>query len=591
MKTQFKRLLMLSLCLLCFSINSNAQDLTGIWRLKTPKHINGPDYANALPTRMTISQVPDKVEFKMTINLGDRDTVIDQRLVIKSINENLTKSGKKRLISFQKQDNNLWLKRTEIFSKENSKERRSIDEESYSIYNDGTKLNLYRKFDTNEDSITGNEDFTVEGTYEKIDPDLLVKETSTGTGVIFLEGLNWEQIKVKAKAENKYIFVDCYATWCGPCKVMDKDVYPLNTVGQALNDKFISVKIQMDSVKSDPINIKKFYSTARAFERDYKISGLPSYLFFSPDGVVLHKGMGAQSSNEFIQLIKDSLDPNKQFFTHVKSLREGKMDVNLVPAFIQRIKDNGDEEIALELAGIFMRNYLEKLPNIDFITKQNLGFITSYSKMLTSKDRLFASFSENAKSIDSLIRPGFSDAMIDYILGKELVQSAYEKAINIGTEPDWKSVFNKLSRQVTTRRSDNIVLFWKCRWYKQQKDWTNYAKYLFESSRIVDIKRLPDFGVLALNSVSWDLFSYSFDQKALELGITWIDKAIELFGNEDGRSGLLDTKANLLYKLGKKDEAIKLQSLAMSLDPQNPSIKKAFDKMANGKPTWTFGVK
>ncbi len=34
----------------------------------------------------------------------------------------------------------------------------------------------------------------------------------------FENGLSWEQIKEKAKAEHKYIFVDCYATWCGPCK-------------------------------------------------------------------------------------------------------------------------------------------------------------------------------------------------------------------------------------------------------------------------------------------------------------------------------------------------------------------------------------
>jgi thiol:disulfide interchange protein len=43
-------------------------------------------------------------------------------------------------------------------------------------------------------------------------------------GIRFEHGLSWAQVKEKAKAENKYIFMDCYATWCGPCKAMDKNV-------------------------------------------------------------------------------------------------------------------------------------------------------------------------------------------------------------------------------------------------------------------------------------------------------------------------------------------------------------------------------
>ncbi len=32
----------------------------------------------------------------------------------------------------------------------------------------------------------------------------------------------WKEVLAKAKAENKYIVVDCYTDWCGWCKVMDK---------------------------------------------------------------------------------------------------------------------------------------------------------------------------------------------------------------------------------------------------------------------------------------------------------------------------------------------------------------------------------
>lgn len=38
------------------------------------------------------------------------------------------------------------------------------------------------------------------------------------TGIHFEHTLTWQQVQEKAKAENKYIFIDCFTTWCGPCK-------------------------------------------------------------------------------------------------------------------------------------------------------------------------------------------------------------------------------------------------------------------------------------------------------------------------------------------------------------------------------------
>ncbi len=63
-------------------------------------------------------------------------------------------------------------------------------------------------------------------------------------GIKFQSGLNWEQVKEKARNENRYIFIDCYATWCGPCKKMDKEVYTSENVGNIFNKNFISIKLQ-----------------------------------------------------------------------------------------------------------------------------------------------------------------------------------------------------------------------------------------------------------------------------------------------------------------------------------------------------------
>ena len=92
-------------------------------------------------------------------------------------------------------------------------------------------------------------------------------QTDTTTGVHFDHRLSWQEVLEKAQKENKYIFVDCYATWCGPCKWMDKNVYQVDSVGTIVNESFISVRIQMDTSGQDNDKIKEWYPIARDFEK------------------------------------------------------------------------------------------------------------------------------------------------------------------------------------------------------------------------------------------------------------------------------------------------------------------------------------
>ena len=64
-------------------------------------------------------------------------------------------------------------------------------------------------------------------------------------GIQFSEG-SWAEIKAKAKAEKKYIFVDAYAVWCGPCKWMAKEVFTDAKVGETYNKQFVSYKFDME---------------------------------------------------------------------------------------------------------------------------------------------------------------------------------------------------------------------------------------------------------------------------------------------------------------------------------------------------------
>src|SRR5260221_4585806 len=78
-------------------------------------------------------------------------------------------------------------------------------------------------------------------------------------GIHFEQGLTWNEIRAKANAENKFIFMDCYTTWCGPCKFMDVQIFPQEEVGRYFNSHFISVRVQMDRTDKDKDSIRRWY--------------------------------------------------------------------------------------------------------------------------------------------------------------------------------------------------------------------------------------------------------------------------------------------------------------------------------------------
>ncbi len=122
---------------------------------------------------------------------------------------------------------------------------------------------------------------------------ILLQATALGQGITFTQG-KWQEILAKAQAENKPIFVDFYAEWCGPCKFMSKNVFTDAEVGDYYNAHFISVKI--DAEKEEPELV-----------RTSRIDAYPSLYYFSPDGTVINKNIGALDKTGFIALGKKVL--------------------------------------------------------------------------------------------------------------------------------------------------------------------------------------------------------------------------------------------------------------------------------------------
>ena len=55
--------------------------------------------------------------------------------------------------------------------------------------------------------------------------------TEENEGVAFVHDKTFDQALAQAKQEGKMLFIDCYTSWCGPCKMLASKVFPQTKVG------------------------------------------------------------------------------------------------------------------------------------------------------------------------------------------------------------------------------------------------------------------------------------------------------------------------------------------------------------------------
>lgn len=101
---------------------------------------------------------------------------------------------------------------------------------------------------------------------------------------------DYDEALIEAKKTGKPLFVDAYATWCGPCKWMSAKTFTQEKVGEYFNANFINVKIDAEKGKG------------RDFATKYGIRAYPTLFFISPDDKLIHKAEGALDGVQLLQL-------------------------------------------------------------------------------------------------------------------------------------------------------------------------------------------------------------------------------------------------------------------------------------------------
>ncbi len=340
---------------------------------------------------------------------------------------------------------------------------------------------------------------------------------------ITFEHSAWKDIKAKAKKENKLIFVDAYTTWCGPCKQMAKTVFTNDTAADYYNANFINAKIDME--KGEGLEMAK----------QYNVACYPNLLFIDGDGNLVHRVAGSMPVSSFVDLGKTAKDDSKNFSYYVKHYDARKTDPQFVAAYVEALSGTclePDKELA---------QYFSLQNEKDLWSEANWNMINNYTSDLNSREFKFL--------VDN--RAKLSAAHTEAAVNEKMTHVA-ESSLNavVRTRPFDQAKYDLIKQQITALHipeGRQILFESDLNIAKRNKDWKAYTELALANVETYYAKSVND-----LNSIAWDFYEHVDDKAALLKAEAWAKQSVDLEATYPN----LDTYAALLYKNGKKEEAL-----------------------------------
>ena len=352
------------------------------------------------------------------------------------------------------------------------------------------------------------------------------------------DGINFQQITfkeilAKAKAEKKLIFIDAFAVWCGPCKLMEKNIFPLPSVKEYYNANFINARFDMEKGEGRELALK------------YGIRSYPTFLFLNGDGEVVMKNYGYMSEKDFLTIAKEANNPKFATFSNKELFEKGEKD----PEFLlnmMRLYAESDYDLAKKVSERFF-----EVKKNDPLTKDELGMLLYFLK--SPNDANYKIFVNKKAEIISLMSEDIYkqfDANIK--ISKILENSLDQKTGIINDEYFYKNATPLIGKaEAETALNRMKVMF-----YPSVSNYEGYEKAALEY-----YKNSDNFDTEELIKAAWIFSEHISNPMALRKAEEWAEKSVMKSENAENTYIL----AKLYSKSGNKENAKMYAEIAKNL--------------------------
>ncbi len=361
-------------------------------------------------------------------------------------------------------------------------------------------------------------------------------------GIEFFHG-TWDEALAKAKEEEKPIFVDCYTTWCGPCKRMAKNVFTQAHVGEMFNGSYINVKLDMETKEG------------RKFGSKYPVSAYPTLYFIDATGEVLHKVKGGQQADPLVQMAKFVLGKVDYSQDFAKAYEEGNREPQLVYDYVRAL--NKSNKSCVKVAN----EYLKTQKNLD--SEFNQKFI--YEAAYEADSKVFDLLIKNRKNIETLV--GVQEVK-DRI--EKACQRTLSKAIEFESDMLLGEAQAKLANNLPEKEKE-FILMSNLDFHKSLGNSEQYRKCCKDY-----VKKQIGSDAKELNALANSIVqSFSHDNEAMKDAEKYAKKAAAA---EEKNYKYLMTYASILQNNGKKDEAVKAAQKALNLVGDDKGMQRSIEQ-------------
>ena len=303
----------------------------------------------------------------------------------------------------------------------------------------------------------------------------------------------------KAKKEKKLIFLDAYATWCGPCKLMVKNIFPLQSVGDYYNSNFINTKLDME--KGEGLELAKKYG----------VKVYPTYLFIDGDGKEVHRTVGYVKEEDFIQFGKDAINPEARLTTLVKRFEDGEKD----PVFLKDLAVKtmySDKVLYSRILGKYFEGNAGKE-----LTKEDINLLLQSLNSVESET--YKIFKEKKTEIEKVIKPEAYTKINNNLLLAKVYKNNYNKDTKVLNE---KQYLSEVEAILSKDEAQKALLSAKAKVALAKKDIPTWQNLMIEKYK--DVTNIDPY---ELNDISWRFFENVTDKTGLLKAITWAEESVK----------------------------------------------------------------
>lgn len=348
----------------------------------------------------------------------------------------------------------------------------------------------------------------------------------------FEQTQEWKKMVKKAKKEKKLIFVDCYTSWCGPCKMLAKNVFTQDAVADYFNQNFVNAKFDMEK-DADGVILKK----------QFGVKAFPTLVFVNPvTQEVVHRMVGAGTADWLIAGAKMANDPQNNLSAMMKRYAGGERGAEFLAKYLAALS----AAYMAEEQGKVAAEYLNTLDATQLATKENWELIRKYvsdplaeplKQVMTNREKFYAVAGKEV--VDYKLDNAIAGAVMMLVSWRPGAEQAFDEnrnteMVNYLLSIDYPAAPAALAQLYTAayiRKGDFRGMLDKMKevlsynMFRNGAD-KNYFQHNIEALALCDDKAL------------------------VEEGIKWIDQVCLDTPDYFGKANLMNSKARLQTKIG-----------------------------------------